>query len=176
MVKFGIISDTHIKKNDDPTKFLALLEEIKQAFKDVDEIIHAGDVCDESFLEKLNEIAPTKCVKGNMDKIKALEDFIRFSVSKYNIGVIHELPENVENFFKENNLHILIYGHTHQPIIKGTPYQTLLINPGSPTKPKPPPQKRGFEKPIARPSVILLEIDENDLLKTFVVNLNLKIL
>ncbi len=175
MVKFGIISDTHIKKNDEPEKILALLEQLRLAFKDVDEIIHAGDVCDEIFLEKLNEIAPTKCVKGNMDKIKHLEDFIRFSVGRYNIGVIHELPENVENFCKENNINILIHAHTHICKIEGTKFNTLILNPGSPTKPKPPPQKRGFEKPLARPSLILLEIDENDILKTFVVNLNLKI-
>ena len=173
MVKFGIISDTHIKKNDDPTKIKILLEQLKQAFNGVDEIIHAGDVCDDFFLEKLKKIAPTKCVRGNLDDIDDLENSIIFSAGKYNIGVIHELPENVENFFKENNLHILISGHTHQPIIQGTPYQTLLINPGSPTKPKPPPQKRGFEKPIARPSVITLNVDEEGLLTTLIINLKM---
>jgi len=173
MVKFGIISDTHIRKNDDKTKIKHLLEQLNQAFKDVDEIIHAGDVCDEFFLEELKKIAPTKCVKGNLDNITDLEDFIVFSAGKYNIGVIHDLPENVESLFKENNLHILISGHTHQPIIQGTPYKTLLINPGSPTKPKPPPQKRGFDKPVARPSVITLKIDEEGLLTTFIINLKI---
>ena len=173
MVKFGIISDTHIKKNTDPAKIKVLLEQIRQAFNDVDEIIHAGDVCDDFFLEELKKIAPTKCVMGNLDNINDLEDFIVFSAGKYNIGVIHELPENVESFFKENNLHILISGHTHQPIIQGTPYKTLIINPGSPTKPKPPPQKRGFEKPIARRSVITLNVDEEGLLTTFIINLKI---
>ena len=173
MVKFGIISDTHIKKNTDPAKIKVLLEQIRQAFNDVDEIIHAGDVCDDFFLEELKKIAPTKCVMGNLDNINDLEDFIVFSAGKYNIGVIHELPENVESFFKENNLHILISGHTHQPIIKGTPYKTLIINPGSPTRPKPPPQKRGFEKPIARRSVITLNVDEEGLLTTFIINLKI---
>ena len=65
MVKFGIISDTHIKKNYNPAKVKALLKQLQLAFRDVDEIIHAGDVCDEFFLEQLNEIAPIKCVKGN---------------------------------------------------------------------------------------------------------------
>jgi len=173
MVKFGIISDTHITKNDNPEKIKVLLNQLQQAFKDVDEIIHAGDVCDDFFLEELKKIAPTKCVRGNLDDINDLEDFIIFSAGKYNIGVIHELPENVENFFKENNLHILVSGHTHQPTIQGTPYQTLLINPGSPTKPKPPPQKRGFDKPIARPSVITINIDKEGLLTTFIINLKI---
>ena len=173
MVKFGIISDTHIKKNDNPAIVKALLKQLQLAFRDVDEIIHAGDVSDEFFLNELKKIAPLRCVKGNMDKIKNLEEFIQFSVGKYNIGIIHKIPRNEEDFFKTNNLHILIYGHSHQPIIKGTPYKTLIINPGSPTKPKPPPQKKGFKKPIARPTVLTLEIDKNDLLSTFIINLKI---
>jgi len=173
MVKFGIISDTHINKNDDPELINKLLKQIKQAFNDVDEIIHAGDVCDESFLNDLKKIAPTKCVRGNMDKITNLEDFISFSAGKYNIGVIHKLPDSAEEFFKENDLHILIYGHSHKPIIKGTSYNTLILNPGSPTKPKAPPARKGFDKPIARPSVIILEIEKNDILKTFIINLKI---
>jgi putative phosphoesterase len=173
MVKFGIISDTHIKKNDDSTKINNLLKQIQKTFNDVDEIIHAGDVCDEFFLEDLKKIAPTKCVRGNLDKITNIEDFIRFSAGKYNIGVIHKLPDDLEGFFKDNNLHILIYGHTHKPIIKGTPYNTLILNPGSPTKPKAPPAKKGFDKPIARPSVMTLEIDEQDFLKSFIINIKI---
>jgi len=54
MVKFGIISDTHITSEDDQEKVKALLDQIKDVFKDVDEIIHAGDVCEDFFLEELN--------------------------------------------------------------------------------------------------------------------------
>ena len=106
-----------------------------------------------------------------MDYIEDLEDFINFKVGLYNIGVIHEPPDDMEKFFKDNDLHILIHGHTHQPIIQGTPYNTLIINPGSPTQPVAPPPKRGFDEPIARPSIIVLQIDENNLLSTFLVNI-----
>jgi predicted phosphodiesterase len=121
MVKLGIISDTHITKNDEPNLVETLINQLK--------------------------------------------------VENYNIGVIHKKPDNLEDFFKRNNLHILIFGHTHQPLIAGTPYNTLLINPGSPTKPKAPIPKRGFEKPIARPSVITLNIDEDNILSAFVINI-----
>ena len=50
---------------------------------------------------------------------------------------------------------------------------SLIINPGSPTKPKAPPAKRGFDKPFARPSVITLIIDEDDFLTTFIINLKI---
>lgn len=170
-MKIGILADTHITRNDDPEKVEFLMSQLNKIFTDVDEIVHAGDLCEKFFLEKLNKIAPTKCVKGNLDNIENLEHFIKFTVGCYNIGVIHQLPPNLENFTKKNNLHILIYGHTHQPIIESTSNNILLLNPGSPTKPKAPPPKSGFKKPIARPSVLILKIDENDILSTFLINL-----
>ncbi|MHA1758891.1 MAG: metallophosphoesterase family protein, partial [Promethearchaeota archaeon] len=84
MVKIGIISDTHIDSSLDKSKIDGLLIQLKRIFKDVDEIIHAGDVCEEEFLKELRKIAPTKCVRGNMDKIRDLEDFIQFSIGPYN--------------------------------------------------------------------------------------------
>jgi len=171
-MKIGILADTHITNEDDQKIIELLVSQLKQIFKDVDEIIHAGDVCEEFLLDELNKIAPTKCVKGNLDKIKDLEDFIKFSVGRYNIGVIHQLPQNLENFVRKHNLHILVHGHNHQPIIEATSYNILLLNPGSPTKPKAPPPKPGFKTPIARPSVLILNIDENDIISTFIINLD----
>ncbi|MFW9999019.1 MAG: YfcE family phosphodiesterase [Candidatus Hodarchaeota archaeon] len=170
-MKLGILSDTHITNNDTKEKISFLIDQLKNVFKDVDEIIHAGDVCEEFFLNKIKGIAETKCVKGNLDNIKNLDSFIEFSIGQYNIGVIHILPDNLEDFVKEHNLQILIFGHTHQPLIKGTNFNVLLLNPGSPTKPKAPPEKTGFLKPLARPSVITLNIDENDILSTFIITL-----
>ena len=172
-MKYGIISDTHITSTTKKSQTNLLVNQLKDIFKDVDEIIHAGDVCEDFFLDELKNIAPITCVKGNIDKIENLEEFVRFSYSQYNIGVIHILPENLEVFMKEYDLHILIYGHTHIPIIKGTKFNTLLVNPGSPTVPKSPPQKPGFLKPVARPSVITLKIDENDILSTFIITLKI---
>jgi putative phosphoesterase len=172
-MKLGIISDTHITNNYEKEKFTVLVKRLKQIFNDVDEIVHAGDVCEEYFLDEMKKIAPTRCVKGNLDNISNLEIFIKFSIGRYNIGVIHLLPENLEDFAKKHNLQILIFGHTHQPLIKGTDYNLLLLNPGSPTKPKTPPERPGFMKPIAKPSVLTLKIDENDILSTFIVNVKI---
>jgi putative phosphoesterase len=170
-MKLGIISDTHITNDYQKDKVYSLLSQLKQAFKDVDEIVHAGDVCEKFFLDELEKIAPTRCVKGNLDNINHLENFIKFSVGRYSIGVTHLLPENIEEFARKHDLHILIFGHTHQPLIKGTDYNLLLLNPGSPTLPKAPQEKPGFMKPIARSTVITLNIDENDILSTFIITL-----
>ena len=172
-MKFGIISDTHITHNLDSKKLNLLLSQLKDIFKGVDEIIHTGDVCENFFLEELRKIAPVKCIKGELDKINDLKKFIKFSVGKYNIGVIHELPQNLEDFCRKNSIHILIHGHTHQPVIEGTHYNTLLLNPGSPTKPKAPPKRLGFKTPIARSSVITLNIDKKNIVTAFIINLKI---
>lgn len=172
-MKFGIISDTHITIDDDIDKVNSLLSQLKEIFNDVDEIIHAGDICEIFFLENLEKIAPVRYVSGENDKINDAKNFIKFSVGRYNIGVIHKLPQDLEGFCKGNKIHILIHGHTHQPIIKGTNYNTLLLNSGSPTQPKAPPKKKGFKTPIARSSVITLNIDENNIISTFIINLKI---
>jgi len=172
-MKFGIISDTHITSKTKKTHITELIEQLKGAFKDVERIIHAGDVSEEFFLNELENLAPITCVRGNVDKIAKLEQFVKFSHGRYNIGVIHILPENLEEFMKKYELHIIIFGHTHIPLIEGTKFNTFLINPGSPTSPKTPPQKLGFLKPVARPSVITLNIDENDIMSTFIITLKI---
>jgi putative phosphoesterase len=170
-MKLGIVSDTHITNDDSKKKVSKLINQLKDAFKDVDEIIHVGDICEKFFLDQIKTIAPTRCVRGNLDNIDKMEEFIKFSIGQYNIGVIHLLPQNTEEFAKKHNLNILIFGHTHQPIIKGTDYNLLLLNPGSPTQPKAPQERPGFMKPIPRPTVITLNIDENDIISTFIITL-----
>ncbi len=172
-MKLGILSDTHITNNYDKDKVTTLINQLKHVFKDVDEIVHAGDVCEEFFLNEIKDIARTRCVRGNLDNIQNLEIFTKFSVGRYNIGVIHVLPDNLKEFTKKHSLQILIFGHTHQPLMKGTNFDVLLLNPGSPTKPKASIERPGFKKPVERPTVITLNVDENDILSTFIVTLKI---
>lgn len=53
----GVISDTH--------GFLS--PGISQVFKDVDSIVHAGDIDKPQILDALGSIAPVIAVRGNMD-------------------------------------------------------------------------------------------------------------
>jgi putative phosphoesterase len=175
MAKYGIISDTHI---DPDSKVGNLLKELRDIFEDVKFIFHAGDINSQTFLDELNNIAPTYAVKGNTDSINNLKDFFKIEIEGYILGLIHKIPENknqLEDFCMENDLigGVLIYGHTHQPLIKGTSFNTLLLNPGSPTHPKAPDQIKGFTKPQARPSVIILTID-NEIITSIIVNLTKK--
>ena len=63
-ITLGIVSDTHIpdRMSALPEKLLTQLES-----KHVDAILHAGDVCSQSVLDQLAEIAPVLAVQGNRD-------------------------------------------------------------------------------------------------------------
>ncbi len=136
--KIGIISDTHG----------VLPGEVHQLFKDVDQIIHAGDIGHEDILIELQTLAPVAAVYGNVDRqplrAKTRERF-EFSMGDYKIIVAH-FPLY---FGDEKTPTIRISGHTHKPLVlqrRGS----LLINPGS----------AAFPRGEYKPSVALLTIAE----------------
>lgn len=136
MLKVGVISDTHI-----PTNALNISSEIKKHFKEVDLILHAGDLISLDVLGDLEKIAPVAAVSGNMDnsdtKAKLPKKQV-IKIDKYRIGLIHD-PGNLKkkgeilkNYFPTDKLDILIFGHTHIPICD-TYKKTIFFNPGSAT-------------------------------------------
>jgi len=58
----GLISDTHI-----PEIAKELPAQVKKVFKDVDLILHAGDIFVDSVLEELGTIAPLLAARGDDD-------------------------------------------------------------------------------------------------------------
>ncbi len=152
----GLISDTHI-----PNKNVKLPESVKDAFKDVELILHAGDLTSESVIEELEEIAPTIAVQGNRDRFHNVDlppaqvidiDLVkRGKVLK--IGLIHgevnPRGDTQQLYYTalELGVDILVSGHSHVPQLE-TIKNVILVNPGSPTSPR-----------LSDPSVALLEIN-----------------
>lgn len=154
-MKIGLISDTHI-----PDRGANLSESVKNAFKDVELILHAGDLTDNSIIEELEEIAPTIAVAGNMDRRNNSKlpqaQIIQVEIPKkekiIKIGLIHgevyPRGETQQLYYTamELGVDILVSGHSHVPQLE-TVQKVILINPGSPTAPR-----------LSDPSVAILEI------------------
>jgi len=133
-MKIGVISDTHLKEN------CSELERIYDTYlKDVDLILHAGDVVDinvlDVFLPKKVEV-----VAGNMDLSNVRDQFPIKKVIKikgFKIGLIHGwgspkgIEERIRNEF--TNIDCLVYGHTHNPV-NHVKDGILFFNPGSATE------------------------------------------
>ena len=82
----GLISDTHI-----PDRAKEIPQKVIDAFKDVDLILHAGDLTSMEVIEELEKIAPVMAIQGNMDRVNGI-DLPKARVIKaedLRIGLVH---------------------------------------------------------------------------------------
>jgi len=123
----GVISDTHGH----------IPSEVPSAFKNVDLIIHAGDIGAEAVLDQLSKIAPLAAVRGNMDfgkwagKLPEREVIEIGPVVLYVLHIANRLDVDPEN----SGFKAVISGHTHCPDVYEENGVTF-INPGSASYPK----------------------------------------
>jgi putative phosphoesterase len=130
-MKIGVLSDTHLYSTED------LPQQIKQAFSEVELIVHTGDFVTLEVLEKLRAMGEVKAVRGNMDSVEIkslLPEKELIVVKGKRIGIIHGTgtPWGIENRVREQfeEVDIILYGHTHQAkneVIGGV----LFFNPGA---------------------------------------------
>lgn len=136
-MKIGVISDTHI-----PERASSIPQKILDEFKNVDMIIHVGDLTDLGVLNKLRSISSNvKAVRGNMDPDalkKELPEKEIFKIGNFKIGVMHgygapnNLIELMTCAFKGEALDLIIFGHSHSPFNEKR-NGILFFNPGSAT-------------------------------------------
>lgn len=136
-MKIGVIADTHI-----PDRAGDIPPQILESFKDVDMIIHAGDLLNLNVLDKLKTICKdVKAVWGNMDPDevrKQLPEKEIVDIGNYKIGIMHgygpphKLIDLLSEIFKEEKPNIIIFGHSHSAINEKRG-DILYFNPGSPT-------------------------------------------
>ena len=120
--KIGIISDTHG----------LIRQRVVKSFKDVDLIVHAGDVEKPEVLETLQSIARVYPVRGNVDGGKWAEN-IPFTevvqVGQEHLYVLHDL-NTLDLDPVAAGFNAVISGHSHIPKIKKQ-NGVLFLNPGS---------------------------------------------
>ena len=149
----GLISDTHI-----PDRARVIPEKVLTSFKDVDLIIHAGDLTTTRVIDELEEIAPVIAIQGNMDRDAGLKlpNAKVIEAEGVKIGVVHgEVyprgdTQQLLYLARQLGVNILVSGHSHQPKIEQVE-NVLLLNPGSPIVPR-----------LADRTVMVLEINNKN--------------
>jgi uncharacterized protein len=130
-VRIGVISDTHLPGYDKKLKKI-----VERYFRDVDLILHAGDLVDLGVLEVFGD-RPVKAVCGNMDPVsvrQVLPDHLILEIQGFRLGLMHgwgnsdNLEEKIYTIL--GPLDCLIYGHTHYPVNE-VKQGVLFFNPGS---------------------------------------------
>jgi uncharacterized protein len=127
-VRLGIISDTHGQ----------LRSQVLEVFEEVDHILHAGDVGKPEILIDLQAIAPVTAVYGNSDGMELrsrLPQVATLQLDGFDIVVAHgdqlgsPTPEALVEAFPEAE--IIVYGHTHKPLLQLVNKTITVMNPGA---------------------------------------------
>ena len=133
-MKIGILSDTHGMIHE--------AEKVMAEIKDLDVILHAGDVVSDAHsLESIIK-CEVHSVAGNCDfnALEPGEKILELGGKKILLthGHIYRVKFGLDRLFyraKEMSVDAVVYGHTHIPentVIEGI----LFFNPGSPALPK----------------------------------------
>lgn len=126
-MRLGIISDTHG----------LLRPEVFETFREVDRILHAGDVGPEDLLVELEAIAPVTAVWGNTDGFdlrRRLPEVVETEIDGFRFLLLHghqfgsPTPEAVNRAYPEAE--VIIYGHTHRPLLTIVDQVVTVMNPG----------------------------------------------
>jgi uncharacterized protein len=127
-MRLGVIADTHG----------LLRPQVFDAFAEVDHILHAGDLGSLDLLTELEALAPVTAVYGNTDSgevRRRLPQAATVELDGFDIVVTHgdqlgsPTPENLNAAFPEAQ--IIVYGHTHSPLLTVVDVVVTVMNPGS---------------------------------------------
>ncbi|MCE5283048.1 MAG: metallophosphoesterase [Deltaproteobacteria bacterium] len=132
-MKIGVISDTHLKGCDERLRRL-----LERLFRDVDWVLHAGDLVDLSVLELFGQ-KEAHAVYGNCDPPEvrqALSERRVLEAKGFRLGLVHD-PESLCRMERGGlepmgPLDCLVFGHTHRPV-NVRKDGVLYFNPGSAT-------------------------------------------
>ena len=135
VIRIGVISDTHFS---DVSRGMAFMQEMFTGpFRGIDMLLHAGDLVKDEILAAVTD-CPVYAVRGNMDRHSALPFKRIMEAGGHRIGLIHGwgapagLEKRLLHEFENEQIGILVYGHSHQPMC--LEHQgVLLFNPGSAT-------------------------------------------
>jgi uncharacterized protein len=126
-MRLGVISDTHG----------LLRPEVFDAFEGVDHILHAGDVGKPELLSDLEALATVTAVYGNTDGAelrRMLPQVASLELDGFDIVVTHgdqlgsPTPDALHSAFPDAQ--IIVYGHTHRPLLTIVDVVVTVMNPG----------------------------------------------
>ena len=145
-MRLGVISDTH-----------GLLRvEVLEVFEGVDHILHGGDVGKWDVMVELQALAPVTAVYGNVDGFEIrskLPQVAEVELDGFRIVVTHgdqlgsPTPAKLHEAFPDAE--IIVYGHTHKPLLELVDKTVTVMNPGG----------AGAPRFGLRPSVGILELE-----------------
>lgn len=128
-----MISDTHGM----------LRPEVFDVFREVDHILHGGDLGSLDLLVELEALAPVTAVYGNSDGMDVrgrLPQVAAVELEGFRVVVTHgdqlgsPTPAKLHDAFPEAE--IIVYGHSHRPLLELVDKTVTVMNPGGAGAPR----------------------------------------
>ena len=132
-MRLGVISDTHG----------LLRAEVLEVFEGIDHILHGGDVGDWDVMVELQALAPVTAVYGNVDDLEIrakLPQVAEIELDGFRVVVTHgdqlgsPTPAKLHDAFP--GAEIIVYGHTHKPLLELVDRTVTVMNPGGAGAPR----------------------------------------
>ena len=146
-MKILIVSDTH-RNNENYLKVLQLVGKL-------DMVIHLGDVEGSEYTIREAAGCPVEMIAGNNDFFSDLPSEKTLQIGRYRVMITHGHQYYIgmgNEMLKEeaiaNGVDIVMYGHTHRPVIDISD-DIIMLNPGSLSYPR---------QDDKKPSYIIMEI------------------
>lgn len=182
-MKLGVVSDTHGS--------LSAWREAVKYLENTDMILHAGDLLyhgarnplpsgydTEGLVNELNNFSgDLLAVKGNVDAL--VDDWVLpYPLSDYSVvidnghkiviyhGYQHKSKAERAEFANKFGADILIYGHTHKPLLEKNK-GVILLNPGSTALPKQEPPQPTVAV-IKDSKIEIITLDDKEVIKELV--------
>lgn len=135
-MKLLVLSDTHLG----PATLDRMPAEVFRMAEDADAVLHAGDVVHPAVLDALRERAPVHAVLGNNDHALRghLPVVLELDLDGVRVGMIHDSGATAGRGGRMRGrfptADVVVFGHSHDPLVEQTGGGPLLVNPGSPTQ------------------------------------------
>jgi putative phosphoesterase len=132
-VRLGVISDTHG----------LLRPQVFDVFRAVDHILHGGDIGTWDLIVELQAIAPVTAVYGNTDGFDIrgkVPQVAEIELEGFPVVVTHgdqfgsPTPTALHEAFPKAD--IIVFGHSHKPLLQLVDKTVTVINPGGAGPPR----------------------------------------
>jgi putative phosphoesterase len=133
-VRVLVLSDTHLTAGS----LDRMPTEVWQMAEGADAVLHAGDVVEPAVLSALAERSAVHAVLGNNDRGMRLPSTLQVELEGVTIAMVHDSGARSG---RERRLarrfptaSVVVFGHSHDPLVQEGTTGQLLLNPGSPTQ------------------------------------------
>ncbi len=129
-----VVADTHLT----PATLDRMPAEVWAMAEAADAVLHAGDVVSEPVLDALAERAPLHAVLGNNDEgLLSLPEVVELDLAGHRVAMVHDSGPTAGRHRRMArrfpDADVVVFGHSHAPLVERDGDGPLLVNPGSPT-------------------------------------------